>query len=283
MSGLKDLPPAALSLSPLTQATGAGRWRTEAMRSHRAPRLIVVNRGQGRITIAGLTKGFGPNNAIFIPANTMYGYEAGPTVFGNIITIPQAMAQEWPEAPVHMRLRDVAAQKEFSLLLDALERELKDANGDHSRAAHYHLGLLSVFFERQLEGTDGLDAIGESTAARLVAAYTDLADREFHTGKGVAEFAANLGITPTHLTRCCKQTCGRSALDLLTDRRIYEACRLLRDTKVPVQDISKDLGFSSAAYFSRAFQHRIGKSPSVFRKTGAGSSTQEQTPIRVRY
>jgi len=78
-----------------------GRWRTEAMRSHSSPRLIFVGRGQGRITIAGLTSGFGANNLIYIPAGTMYGFEVGPTVFGQMLTIPAAMSTEWPLEPIH--------------------------------------------------------------------------------------------------------------------------------------------------------------------------------------
>jgi len=54
----------------------SGRWRTEAMRSHATPRLLFIAKGQGRITIAGLTSGYGPNNLIYLPAHVMYGYEA---------------------------------------------------------------------------------------------------------------------------------------------------------------------------------------------------------------
>ena len=82
----------ALALTPIAQNPSTGRWRTEAMRSHATPRLLFITKGQGRITIAGLTSGYGPNNLIFIPAHTMYGFDVGPTVFGQMLTIPAAMA-----------------------------------------------------------------------------------------------------------------------------------------------------------------------------------------------
>lgn len=259
--------PQALSLAPIAQNPQMGRWRTEAMRSHATPRLIFIAKGHGRITIAGLTSGYGPNNLIYIPAHVMYGYDVGPQVFGQMLTIPSAMAPEWPEEPVHLRLRDVTAQKELASLLDGLERELKSSRGAHGRAAHYHLGLMSVFFERQM--TDLPDRRSETTAARLVAAYTDLIERDYRTMQSVAAYAAALGVTPTHLTRCCKLTCGRSALALLTDRIHYEACVLLRETREPVKSIASDLGFRSAAYFSRAFLARAGRTPTDFRRNGA--------------
>ena len=96
--------------------------------------------------------------------------------------------------------------------------------------------------------------------------YTALLERDFRSGRGVADFAAALGVTPTHLTRCCKQTCGRPASALLHDRVIFEARRLLSETSLPVGHIARDLGFTSAAYFTRAFQHQTGKTPSGFRR-----------------
>jgi len=257
-----------LSLVPIAHNPAGARWRTEAMRSHNSPRLIFISKGQGRITVAGLTSGYGANNLIFVPAQVMYGFEIGPTAFGQMLTIPAAMAAEWPDEPIHLRLKDVVAQKEILTILDQLDRELKSDKPGHQRAALYHLGLLAVVFQRQLiaRPAEQSDERSQTAAARLVAAFTDLVERDFRQPKGVADYARALGVTPTHLTRCCRQTCGRSALSLLNDRVIYEARQMLRDTRVPVQDIALTLGFSSPAYFSRSFLARAGDTPSGFRR-----------------
>ena len=271
MTQATELQTTGLALVPIAQNPQMGRWRTEAMRSHATPRLLVIGKGHGRITVAGVTSGYGPNNLIFIPAHTMYGFDVGPTVFGQMLTIPGAMASEWPDESVHLRMRDVGAQKEFTLIMDGLERELNSEKDAHSRAALYHLGLLSVYFERQLiaRPEEYAAAHAETSSARLVAAFSDLIERDYRKQCSIAGFAEALGVTPTHLTRCCKQTCGKSALGLLSDRIHYEACIMLRDTKQPVQDIAAELGFKSPAYFSRAFQARAGRSPRAFRKHGA--------------
>ena len=263
--------PSPLSLMPIGQSQNGGRWRTEAMRSHSSPRLIHITKGQGRITVAGLTRGYGPNNLIFVPARVMYGFEVGPTVAGQILTIPTAMAAEWPDTPAHLRLRDVTLQSETTGYIEALEKELKSDRSAHSRAAHYHLGILSIFFERQMEriGETITTDFSAGTAARLVAAYTDLIERDYRSDKGVADYAAELGVTPTHLTRCCNQSCSKSALAILRNRVHYEACILLRETRTPIQYIARDLGFRSAAYFTRSFQSTAGRTPTDFRRNGA--------------
>ena len=265
-----------LSLSPILQNAQTGRWRTEAMRSHATPRLLYISKGQGRITISGLTSGYGPNNLIFIPANTMYGFVVGPTVFGQMLTIPAAMASDWPEESAHLRLRDVIVQKEAQTQFETIEREIKLGTSSHNRAAHYQLGILSVFFERQLglQDTSAVNAHRDTTAARLVAAYADLVERDFRKGTSVRALAAQLGVTATHLTRCCNQTSGQSALALLHNRIHFEACMMLRETKTPINHIARQLGFRSAAYFTRSFAAKAGMNPRDFREFGAthGSS-----------
>lgn len=260
----------ALALRPLVYGGPNARWWTEAMRSHDTPRLIHVTKGQGRITVAGLTAGYGPNNLIFIPANTMYGMELGPTVFAQILSLPDD--RDWPDAPFHLRLRDVVPQKELQGFFEGIERELKPT-GDQ-RAAQCYIGLLCVQVERLLGAVEPetVDMRRNSAAARLVARYTDLIARDFQSNQGVAEYAAALAVTPSHLSRCCKQTCNRSALELLNDRIHFEACSLLRDTARPIQDIAKSLGFQTPAYFTRSFQARAGQTPSQFRRIRGGVS-----------
>jgi AraC family transcriptional activator of pobA len=259
-----------VTLTALAQNPTNGRWRTEAMRSHSAPRLLFVAKGQGRITVAGLTSGYGPNNLIFIPARTMYGFEVGPSVFAQMLAIPASMVEDWPDEPVHLRLRDVIAQKELAGIFDALEREIISDKSGQARAAQHHVGLLSVFFERQVANhpTDPATDRSRTASARLVAAFSDLVERDFRKHKGIADYAADLGVTPTHLTRCCRSTSGRSALRLLNDRVLYEARLLLRETSTPVQDIAQSLGYTSAAYFTRSFQQATGQTPTGFRRSG---------------
>jgi len=256
----------AVALTTLSYGGPAARWRTEAMRSHATARLIHISKGQGRITVAGLTNGYGPNNLIYLPPYTMYGLEVGPTVFGQMLTLPEATG--WPETPFHLRLRDVDPQKELVTLIEAVERELQP-NGD-PRAAQCHLGLLGIFVERQLAQRDpsANDARRETAAARLVAKYTNMIAQEFQSDRSVASYAAALGVTPTHLTRSCRKTSGHSALSLLNDRIHFEACVLLRETTLSVQDIAQRLRFGSPAYFTRSFQEKSGQTPSAFRRKG---------------
>ena len=239
--------------------------RTEAMRTHARPLLLWFTRGQGRLTIDGMTRGFGPHNAVFIPPGTMYGFSLFGQVQGVGIFFPVNFANELPDDPLHMRLRDGAAQSDLHLLIEALEREAVKEDGPVKERAMTHWGsLISIWLERN---ADHAEAPSPQTAAqKIFAAYSALVERDFRSGRGVSGYAEHLGITPTHLNRVCRNSAGKSASRMIAERVNNEAKRLLRESSIPIKDVARSLGFNSAAYFSRAFLHETGKSPSNYRK-----------------
>jgi AraC family transcriptional activator of pobA len=252
-------------LVPVGRLANGGRWRVEAMRAYSEPVLLWFTRGQGRITVGGITRGYGAHNAIFIPAGMMHGFELGAQSAGSALFFGRDHGLELPDDPVHLRIREVGPQAELSAVIENIQRESENDRPGSDKAARHHLGLLTVWLERQAETssdeTPRLDA-----SRRLARAYADILEKEFRSGKGVGEFARDLGVTATHLTRVCNKTCGRSASDLLHDRLIFEARRMLTETRTPIQQVAETLGFTSPAYFTRAFLHRTGKTPSAFRK-----------------
>lgn len=255
-----------LRLVPIPRLAVGGRWRVEAMRSLSEACLLWFTKGQGRITIAGATRGYGPNTCVFIPPGTMHGFEVGTQVFGTAVFFGRDSDLTLPDRTHLLRIRENSAQVELNLILDAIGREQVSDKPAHDRATQHHLGLLSVWLERQIRNAPPEAPPHPESARRLAAQFTQILERDFREGLGVADFAAALGITPTHLTRVCRLTTGRTAKDIVADRVIFEARRLLLDTKLPVSEVAKSLGFTSAAYFTRAFLHHTGTTPTDFRR-----------------
>ena len=262
MLQLRD-PNAEFRVVSLMRLSQGGRWRTAAQRSHIRPLLLWFTRGQGRITLSGNTRGFGPHNAVFLPGGTMHGFDMLGQVLGTAVFFPEAMAHEFPDEPQHLRVRDGFLQAELTQLVDALEREETQDKPGSLRAMQHYAGLIGVWLERHADLADR--QIEPNATQRLSAAFSALVERDFRTGSGVSYYADQLGVTPTHLSRACRQSSGQSASRILADRIHYEARRLLAETDMPVKDVAGRLGFRSAAYFSRAFQQETGQSPSAFR------------------
>lgn len=271
LESLPTPPASEIRMTQIPRLAKGGRWRVEAMRSYSSDLLLWFTRGQGRITVAGVTAGYGAHNAIFIPAGTMHGFEVSTLVFGTAVFIPKTKELMLPTEPVHLRIRDSAPQSEVTGILENLQREIDGERPERLTAMHHHTGLLSVWLQRQLLLND-LNDKAPSAGKRLAVRFADMVENHYSEGMTIAQYADALGVTPTHLTRVCNKACGRPALTLLNDRVLFEARRRLVETKEPIQKVAEDLGFRSAAYFTRAFQHHIGCTPSHFRKEN-GSAT----------
>ncbi|MEL6608360.1 MAG: AraC family transcriptional regulator [Pseudomonadota bacterium] len=256
-----------LVVQSLTQMMTGGRWKVEELHSYDHHLLLWFTKGQGRVVVGGITRVFGPATIIFIPAGMSHAIDAKAGVFGTAARIADHPALEMPNKAVHLRIRDVIEHGEFVGLFENLQKEAArvEATG-HGQACRCHAGLMGVWLDRQAEGQSNQRA--PSAAERLAARYCDLLEVRFASGASVQDLAAELDVTATHLTRCCRQACGRTAHELLADRLTWEARDLLQSTELPINRIARDLGYTSAAYFTRSFQARTGKTPSQFRKAG---------------
>ncbi|MFN4056792.1 MAG: AraC family transcriptional regulator [Roseinatronobacter sp.] len=265
--------PSRLRLIPIAKLASGPKWRLETLRALQEPVFLWFTHGQGRINIAGSPRGFHPHNAIFIPAGVMHSFHSMTRVQGMAIFFGKSHGLDLPDTPLHLRLRDAISHAEVGQLVDAIQRELDGGKPQAERAARYQVGLLSIWLDRHTaqDGDDPRGAVPRNANERLTARYTTLLEREFGSALNVSDYATALGVTPTHLTRACRVACGRTALAILQERRLFEARRLLGETDMPVQDIARRLGFSTAGYFSRAFSAQIGQPPSAYRKgQGAG-------------
>ena len=95
--------------------------------------------------------------------------------------------------------------------------------------------------------------------------YRSLLELHFRRHQPIGFYADALGVTPDHLGRTCRATSGLGALDLLHERMLLEARRMLAYTPVPVTGVAQQLGFEDPGYFSRFFTRRAGLSPSAYR------------------
>ena len=80
----------------------------------------------------------------------------------------------------------------------------------------------------------------------------------------VDKLAAHLSLNKSYLIRLFKQHIGQAPLQYFTDMKMAVAARMLRDEKLPVQDVSDRIGYAAAAHFSRQFKQWSGMSPAHY-------------------
>ena len=79
--------------------------------------------------------------------------------------------------------------------------------------------------------------------------------------------AAQVDLSTSHYSTLFKKTTGISPINFFLQLKIRRACELLDTTSKQILEISLELGFEDAYYFSRLFKKIVGKSPRQYRKT----------------
>lgn len=80
------------------------------------------------------------------------------------------------------------------------------------------------------------------------------------------EYAELLYITPNHLNALCKEVLGISAGEVIRNRIVLEAKRLLVNLALSVSEIAYTLNFEDNSYFTKFFKKQAGLTPEEFRK-----------------
>jgi len=79
------------------------------------------------------------------------------------------------------------------------------------------------------------------------------------------EYAELLHVTPNHLNAVCNEILGRSAGEVIRDRVVLEAKRLMVNQELSISEIAYKLNFSDNSYFSKFFKKHVGVGPEEFR------------------
>ncbi len=91
-----------------------------------------------------------------------------------------------------------------------------------------------------------------------------LIDANFLIEKSPQQYAEWMHMTTNHLNRITKSVLNKTTSDLIIERVILEAKRLLIHTKDSLTIVASSLGYDDYAYFSRLFKSKCHETPSQF-------------------
>ncbi len=111
--------------------------------------------------------------------------------------------------------------------------------------------------------------VGPTASHEAYVWFRDEIDRRFSEWHQVTHYADRLGYSPRTLNRLARAHTGRSAKQLIDERVVLEAKRLLSHGDAPVAEIAEQLGFDDPSNFSAYFRGRAGLTPGAFRSAGA--------------
>jgi AraC family transcriptional activator of pobA len=93
-----------------------------------------------------------------------------------------------------------------------------------------------------------------------------LIDEHFKTEKLPKHYAHRMHMTTRHLGRLCQEILHKTTTQLIAERLIIEAKRMLTHSDLSMAEVSDQLGFDDYSYFIRFFKKQVGQSPRQFQQ-----------------
>jgi AraC family transcriptional regulator, transcriptional activator of pobA len=237
---------------------------------HAYHELIWVREGSGRHLIDGEPVDFGPRTLTLIAKGQVHQFERADRVSGVVVRFDDewlAGSRRWLFSGGSCSELNVpeADAPRFDALLELLREEVEQSARPESAELRRHLLSAALLWaqrwrEAQLEG-------GGATSAdvQLQQRFLETLERDFENSHEAAHYAAELGVTTGTLSRTLMRLGGRTTKQLILDRVLLEAARLLRFSDLSIKEIAARLGFPDQFAFSKAFKRQRGEAPLDFR------------------
>lgn len=154
----------------------------------------------------------------------------------------------------------------LNIVLNLMEQEFLKKKD----AAHYHVlhNLLHVFLlqlEREMKN-QGFEEIRPSVNLDYLMLFKDLLEENFRNEKSVNKYAADLSISEKQLNKACTIILDKKPKQIINERILLEAKRLLVHSNQSIKEIAYHLGYEEPTNFIKNFRKHTEITPSEFRE-----------------
>jgi AraC family transcriptional activator of pobA len=161
--------------------------------------------------------------------------------------------------------------------LDALVASLgaETQRPPDSRSAELERHLVSVILlwtERWYDAARTERREPDDADVQLHRRFAAQLEQDYARHHDAAHYADALRVPPAALSRALAHVTGRPTKELIVDRVMLEAARLLRFTDLTIGEVAHRVGYDDQLYFSRAFKRHHGEPPMAYRARSRGKS-----------
>ncbi|MCG2614110.1 AraC family transcriptional regulator [Terrimonas sp. NA20] len=154
----------------------------------------------------------------------------------------------------------------FGTLFREMEEEFRLADTSLEEMIRTYLKQLLIRATRLWKKQHLESAVSEQhSSLDFFRKFTMLVDAHYKEKHTVADYADVLAMAPKTVTHKFKRLNLPQPNEIIKNRIILEAKRLLVHTAMTAKEIAHSLGYEDPAYFSRQFMVKTGESPSGFR------------------
>jgi AraC-like DNA-binding protein len=148
-----------------------------------------------------------------------------------------------------------------------IQGEVESDDAYREEMIRSYLSILLLHARRLIAEAGHISGNEEHPEHELVAKLRGLIERNFTTQHAPSAYAALLNVSRNHLNTTVRKMLGATIGDLINERLVLEAKRLLYHTEMSVKEIAYALNFDDPSYFTRFFRRNAGMAPHEFRES----------------
>ncbi|RFS18642.1 helix-turn-helix domain-containing protein [Emticicia sp. C21] len=163
----------------------------------------------------------------------------------------------------HIEITSGSSLTEIFALIEREWQQTKDNYQAEILQNYLHNFLLLAERERRKQN---FIEIKKGADLDYVLLFKDLLENQFKTNRQVSQYASQISITEKRLNQATSKVLGKSPKEMIDERVLLEAKRLLTHTTESIKEIGFSLGFDEPTNFIKYFRKHQKVTPVEFRE-----------------
>lgn len=219
------------------------------------------------------------NTLLFMPQNCVNKFDENGTYKGKAIIFTDSFfcknnhdIQFLRSSMLFSDLYDIAKVKvgpqlsDLKVIFNSMETEyIKEPDSAQYYILHNLLHIFLLQAEREMK-KQGFEELKPSANLDYLMLFKDLLEENFKTEKSVNKYASELSISEKQLHKSTTTLLDKTPKQIIDERVLLEAKRLLSHTNESIKEIAYELGYDEPTNFIKYFRKHTNTTPSEFRE-----------------
>lgn len=239
---------------------------TDTMHLHGFYEIIWFQKGSGTHYVDFNQYAIAPGTIIFISPGQIHSFDTKHDQEGYVLKICAELFDDFVSLScVTVQDKDSAA---LEMLVAAMQEELKKEDSlGHREALHALVKLFVIMVRRSYAEINPSAPNPHKVSYKAFLNFRKLIEENYCRLHTVKDYASLLNVSSKTLTLYVNECSKYSPLELINNRIILEAKRLLRYSVLSVKEIAFRLGFEDPSYFAKFFKRLVKQFPADYRES----------------
>ncbi|MGY6647856.1 AraC family transcriptional regulator [Wenyingzhuangia sp. IMCC45574] len=251
----------------------------EKPHSHDFYLILIITSGQGKHYIDAKEYDVRTGAFFIIPPGQIHRWELSDDTDGYVLFFTKKyflLGFDHQKFEAYPFFKMTFAEPHVLLNYDELNNVVKIFKKIHSeysnRTINFHemirlyMGQLFVNLTRVYYNKSYVKQVSNYELIQLTV-FESLIEEHFKEHQPVPFYAEKMSLSIKQLSYMCKKVLNKTPSEMIQDRLILEAQRLILHTELPIKHISNVLNFNESSYFNRMFKRTCNKTPEQYRSS----------------